>query len=185
MNDTKTIYEPYSGEKTIITKEEELIYSDDPYDYEEIEHYNEEDDDWDFIEPSEASVYDIDHFYDYRRDEYLFIMSELDNHNYYVVSGYFGGWRGHQEGVWVSKDKLLDIISHLCVNSASSIVSIYKKGEDTLVVYNRHHDGCSRYEIKALSKEGEQFVIDNCDDMSTKDMVDTLFSDSKYTTTLQ
>lgn len=177
----KIIREPYSGETTVIKDEETLIYSDDPYDYKYISIYDNETDDWIEKKPEDCTIDELNDFAVCNSQNLEYDLEDIFPDGLLVVSGYFGGWQGHQAGGLVSNKSLYDIVCDLCVNSASSSVSIYQKtNTNTLVVYNRHHDGCSRYEIKLLNTDGEQFYYDNVGALSRQELVETLFNSNKY-----
>ena len=134
-------------------KDEVMIYSDDWTDYDDAE-----------VEEECPNKSD---------DEYSFFINarwsdmscELDGfnkkHPAFVGQGYFQGWQGNEYGGLVCDD-IHTMVQKFAVQSSCSYTSFYKK-KDEMVVYNAHHDGTSRLEIRALTERGYKWYQKHLD----------------------
>ena len=145
-------------------KDEVMIYSDDWSNYDD-EEVNEEC-------PNKSD------------DEYTFFINarwrdmsaDLDilNNKYpaFVLTGYFQGWRGNQNVAAVECD-IHKLIQKGLANGIS-YTSFYRNKEGEMIVYDAHHDGTSRYEIRGLTKEGYDWYQEH-KDASQKEIVERLW----------
>lgn len=71
----------------------------------------------------------------------------------YLLTGYFGGWRGSREGGTFirSFNDLLSCIEHL------DYIRIYDKNGH-LYIHGSHHDGNDDYELKMLTDKGYEYA---------------------------
>lgn len=74
----------------------------------------------------------------------------------YLLTGYFGSWRGKLEGgkFIKSTDDLFDVLQHL-----DYIKIIDRNGH--LIIEGCHHDGSDRYELKKLTRKGYELANNN------------------------
>lgn len=147
-------------------EKEIMLYSDDWTDYDnstvEEECPNKTDEEYtDFI--------------NFRWDDMNHELNQL-NKKYpaFVGSGYFQGWRGNSEGGLVEKD-IQTIVRKFSVNGSCSYTSFYQNGTE-MVVYNAHHDGRSRMEIRGLTQKGFTWYENHKAWLSRKELIDHLWN---------
>ena len=83
-------------------------------------------------------------------------LNTIFEDGYYLLTGYFGGWRGRLDGgnFIRSLDDLIRVIQHLD----------YIKITDCnghLIIEGSHHDGNDRYELKRLTRKGYEYADRN------------------------
>lgn len=83
-------------------------------------------------------------------------FNALFDENCYILTGYFGSWRGNLDGgkFITSTDDLFDVIQHL-----ENIKLIDRSGH--LIIEGSHHDGSDRYELKKLTRKGYELASNN------------------------
>lgn len=97
---------------------------------------------------NEASEYDWDDFkYDF---------SKLLKQDSYIITGYFGSWRGNlASGTFIHDiNDLINVLQHL------DYIQI-KDSNGHLMVTGSHHDGSDNYEIKRLTNKGYELASKN------------------------
>lgn len=168
-----------------------MLYSDNYFDYKNSDAEiwcSNEDGEETILSISEAIDKNLYHeLEDFIFNEYEYFKElcdgccngNVDKVNYFIVDGYFEGWMGKQEGGLISDKKLYELISDLRTNDCYSEIKICVEN-NTLYVYNSHHDGCSRYKIKALTKKGEQWYLNHKYD-DRRYLVEHLMNTKGYT----
>lgn len=83
-------------------------------------------------------------------------LAALLDDDCYILTGYFGSWRGNLEcGKFIkTMDDFYDVIEHL-----DYIRIIDRNGH--LIIEGSHHDGTDRYELKKLTRKGYELANDN------------------------
>ena len=157
--------------KKNITK---IIYTDDPYDFNEEEireflTYDEEIED-----PSEDDCWEAWRWqnelewdevsYEAKREEGIFI-----------IVGTLGLWNGNFKGSCMVKGNLLDAFSK-CLEDYNRIYMYNKQ----LHVDATHHDGTNEFVIKKLTEKGENYLGEHGWEYNDAEMNRRLFVNSHY-----
>ena len=157
--------------KKNITK---VIYTDDPYDFneEEIREFLTYDDE--IEDPSEDDCWEVwrnqcetewdDVSYEAKKEEGTFI-----------IVGTLGLWNGNFKGSCLVKGNLLNALSK-CLEDYNRIYMYNKQ----LHVDATHHDGTNIFVIKKLTPNGEEYLENHEWEYSDAEMNRRLFTNSHY-----
>ena len=157
--------------KKNITK---VIYTDDPYDFNEEEirellTYDEEIED-----PSEDDCWDW--WYTEKDSEWNDVSYEMQRcAGSFIIVGTLGLWNGNFKGSCLVHGDLLDAI-HKCLEDYNKIYMYNKQ----LHVDATHHDGTNRFVIKKLTGKGENYLEEHGWEYDDAEMNRRLFTDSHY-----
>ena len=166
------------------TNKEYLIYTNDPYDFNEEEMkqaYLEtaEANDWEVPEegPSDEDIWQ--EWYDQCDLNFQDMCTEIKFHNEmgsYLIVGTLGLWRGTFPGGTIVDGYLHEAIQK-CFEDYNRV---YMKNRN-LCVSAIHHDGTNSFIIKKLTDRGIDYFNKHCWDMTDEELHQRLFNDSHYT----
>ena len=157
--------------KKNITK---IIYTDDPYDFNEEEIRQDLIDLEENEDPSTNECWD--RWYEEKDIEWDDVSYEMKRcTGSFVVMGTLSLWNGKVGGSCLIKGTLLDAIQK-CVEDYNRIYMYGRK----LYVEAVHHDGTNTFIIKKLTEKGEMY-LENCEySMNNAKMNQILFKNSHY-----
>ena len=157
--------------KKNITK---IIYTDDPYDFNEEEireflTYDEEIED-----PSEDDCWEAwRNQCEIEWDEVSYEMQRYAGS--FIIVGTLGLWNGNFKGSCLIRGNLLKAVQE-CLEDYNRIYMYNKQ----LHVEATHHDGTNNFIIKKLTKKGEEYYDNHEWDITDFEMNQRLFQDSHY-----
>ena len=157
--------------KKNITK---VIYTDDPYDFNEEEireflTYDEENED-----PSEDDCWEA--WRSQCEDEWDEVSYEAKmEEGIFIIVGTLGLWNGNFRGSCLVKGNLLDAFSK-CLEDYNRIYMYNKQ----LHVDATHHDGINEFIIKKLTERGEKYLEEHEWEYDDAKMNRRLFTNSHY-----
>lgn len=157
--------------KKNITK---VIYTDNPYDFNEEEIRQ---DLIDLEENEDPDENDCWNFWEFQCENHwddVSYKAKLDE-GYYIIVGTLGLWNGNFRGSCLVKGTLLEAIQK-CLETYNRIYMHSKK----LYVEAVHHDGTNNFIIKKLTKKGEEYYDNHEWDITDSEMNQRLFQDSHY-----
>ena len=171
-------------EKTKIqTPKIHLIYTNDPYDFNEDEMKEAwvetaEVNDWEIPEdgPSDDEIWQ--EWYDQNERDWDDIECEVryhDERGTYLVIASLGLWNGRFDGGKIISGRLDEVIRR-CFEDYNRV---YMEGRN-LQISATHHDGTNYFTIKKLTPKGEEYAERHEWDMSDRELHQRLFKDSHY-----
>lgn len=126
--------------------------------------------------PEQRLLEEIDYQDNELWEDIINCFDSLFNDDCYLLTGYFGSWRGKLEGgkFIKSTDDLCDALQHL-----DYIRIIDRNGH--LIIEGSHHDGSDRYELKKLTRKGYE-LADNNYFANDRKLHDTIMKTNFYST---
>lgn len=160
-----------------------IIYSNDPYDFNEEEMKESwyelaEVNDWEIPEdgPSDDELWE--EWYDQKERDWDDIESEVKYHDErgsYLIIASLGLWNGRFDGGKII-DGYLNKVIRACFEDYNKV---YWQDKN-LKVEATHHDGTNYFIIKKLTDRGIEFYNNHCYDYDDRTMHQKLFRDAHY-----
>lgn len=119
----------------------------------------------------------------YWDDEKYNLQKFFNDGSIFVLTGFLGLWDGKHPGGFVFKS--FEELEKVWQNGSIENVRLFDSENGRFHVHCLHHDGTNQYEIKKLTKKGQDWYCRNASKKSPRDLCETLFHKKGYSSELK